>query len=817
MRRLSLLFVSTLLLGTNAGWSQSPSRQAGYLYLSPVPGASYVSQQTCFVLVRFVDISPAAVTNLATDFITVTGSSSGPHLGATHVATDGRTVIFQMPAPFVLNELVTVNLNPLLAPGASGSVQPFTYEFMVAGPMPGSFPFTVAATNPVPKPRPAAVRKSNQPLVSAQSGPTRRPKAMVMPNGVSVPSDFPRSVITANANPSPGYLFLENALDGAPPYTMMLDNNGWPVWYRKGRMFDFKTQKNGMFSWCQYDVNGLATFSEMDQNLNLIQTFVTTNGYLTDGHDFKILPDGRYFMIGYCVNSVDLSLYIPDAGLADVTETVVQGFTSAGELIFQWRAWDNYNVQDLVPSANADFPHMNGLDIDEDGNVLVSARHLSEVTKINVDSGDIIWRLSGAHSTFTFANDPLNGTSYQHNISALGNGHYMVFDNGDYHPYTVSRAVEYQLDLTNKIANMVWEFRDNPDKYAYWMGNAQRLPSGNTLIDFVMPQYPKAIEVDTNGVKHFELSLVPSCDSYRAFRFPWVGAVAAPYLVVEPQADNITLIFNKFGDTNVASYRIYGGNSPHPTTLLDESAATLKQFTALPNGPYYFRVTAVNNQGIESPFSNEEGITVNLTTPGQNMVQDGNFSQGAGPWSFQLNGGAMGDWTVVDGASQFYITDGGVTLSSIQFLQTNFSLIFGQQYVLEFDAWSDQSGYIQAQLNQAAPPYFDYSGLGPSFLTPNPTHFRYSFTMSQPSDPSANLVFNLGTLGGGIFLANVSLYTPLLGDLNLDSRVDLLDLDIFCGNWLKQQPGVPGDLDQSGAVNFTDFSIFAQSWGAPVP
>jgi len=57
---------------------------------------------------------------------------------------------------------------------------------------------------------------------------------------------------------------------------------------------------------------------------------------------------------------------------------------------------------------------------------------------------------------------------------------------------------------------------------------------------------------------------------------PWRGVAIQPYLILEPYPDNLTLIFNQFGDTNVAYYRIYGGTSPHPTTLLAESGTTLK-------------------------------------------------------------------------------------------------------------------------------------------------------------------------------------------------------------------------------------------------
>jgi hypothetical protein len=55
-------------------------RNLGYLYLSPIPGAEYVSAQTRFVLVRFKDLSPNAVSNLST-FVTVIGSQRADPCG----------------------------------------------------------------------------------------------------------------------------------------------------------------------------------------------------------------------------------------------------------------------------------------------------------------------------------------------------------------------------------------------------------------------------------------------------------------------------------------------------------------------------------------------------------------------------------------------------------------------------------------------------------------------------------------------------------------------------------------------------------------
>ncbi len=813
MRRLAafLVLIQALDLALPCARGQSPARQAGYLYLSPLPGASYVSPQTRYILVRLEQLSPSEVTNLFSGFITVTGASSGSHAGATKVATDGKTVRFQMGTDFTANEFVTVTLNPLVKSDVATNIAPYQYQFRITAPMPGSLPMTVVpARKVVEPPNPVPMAKALAPTGTNLVGWSGVPQAVLMPNGVSVPSDFPKVVITANTNPSPGFLFLENGLDNkAAPYTMMLDNTGSPVWYRRGRMYDFKIQRNGIITWCLSDDTGFPAF---DQNFNYLKTYLTTNGYSTDGHELKVLEDGSYFMIGYRTNTVNMGLYVQGGTPAIVRETVVQGFTAADELVFQWRAWDNYAIGDQP--GNTDFPHMNGVDIDEDGNVLVSARHLSEVTKINRDSGDIMWRLSGAHNNFAFINDPFNGTSFQHNISALGGGHYTVFDNGNYHSPQVSRAVEYLLDLTNLTATIVWQFRDTPDKYTYWLGNAQRLPTGNTLINFVQPQYPKAIEVDAKGVKHFELSLVPGSDAYRAFRLPWTGVVAAPYLIVEPQVDSITLLFNKFGDSNVAYYRIYGGDSPHPTTLLEESTTTLKNLSNLRNGLYYFRVTAMSTDGTESAFSNEESLSVNIVPPGQNLVVNGDFSQGLFDWGFRSSGTAIATADAANGIGTFFVTNGATSLSSVQLVQSGKTILQGETYVLEFDAWATQSRYIDVKVAQSVSPFTDYSRITLPYLTPNPTHYRYVFTMQLSSDFSANLLFNLGAFNGGVSLDNVSLISPPTGDLNQDGRVNVLDLEILARNWLKKQNGLAGDLNSDGKVDFADFSILGGNWSS---
>ncbi|MGV8018433.1 MAG: aryl-sulfate sulfotransferase [Ignavibacteria bacterium] len=89
---------------------------------------------------------------------------------------------------------------------------------------------------------------------------------------------------------------------------------------------------------------------------------------------------------------------------------------------------------------------------------------------------------------------------------------------GNYHTPSFSRAVEYKLEETSMTATKVWEYRNNPDIYAFAMGNVQRLPNGNTLIGWGSATTTLS-EVNPQGQLLYHLSLPAGQMSYRAFRF----------------------------------------------------------------------------------------------------------------------------------------------------------------------------------------------------------------------------------------------------------------------------------------------------------
>ena len=266
---------------------------------------------------------------------------------------------------------------------------------------------------------------------------------------------------------------------------------------------------------------------------------VSMQGFPTTIHDFLLLPNGNAMMMAYDDRVMDLS-YSGGSLDALVMNVMIQEVTPEGEVAWEWSGWDHFFFEDTAvpsmltrePPAIVDFVHPNGLALDLDGNILLSSRSLDEITKIDRETGEIIWRLGGLtdpNNEFTFIDDPLNGFTGQHMPVVLENGNLLLFDNGDRHDPPLSRAVEYEIDAEARTATLVWSY-DN-GQYSRAMGSVQRLTNGNTVIgwgvphaDFVEdPARTTVTEVDAAGEVVFELRLPQTLVSYRAYRLPFYG------------------------------------------------------------------------------------------------------------------------------------------------------------------------------------------------------------------------------------------------------------------------------------------------------
>ena len=439
-------------------------------------------------------------------------------------------------------------------------------------------------------------------------------------NGVAVPSDFPilNPIIFDSAAAYGGKIFISIQED-ADPYLIIYENDGTPYFYRRviRRTRDFKLQPTGQLSRMITAPDGESGGWEiLDSNYNSLGVYKAKNGYLTDDHEFVLTKAGTYILIVRDYRTIDTVEYrgnhIQEVDLA------------TGEVVFQWNSWDHLSISDAY-YGGADYVHMNSIAVDYDSNLVISCRHMSQCLKINRTTGEIIWKLGGKRNQFQFINED-TVFAKQHDIQPVPGSpnHYTIFDNGN---GTFSRGVEYKLDLQNMTAEKVWQYRATPDRRTGFMGNVQRLPNGNSLINWANAGFPKPTEVTPGGNVVYEAKFsIPSL-VYRIFKFDWKGVLPEPYLIAESSAKTVRLIFNKFGDTSVVSYNIYGDPFENPTSLVANTSKTwfdIKTNSLINNINYYFRVKAINSAGQESPFSNSEVVFVNYIDSVSNFAILGN-------------------------------------------------------------------------------------------------------------------------------------------------------------------------------------------------
>jgi len=504
----------------------------GYTYVSPVPGSRYVSPGNTIAL-RTV----AGAASISPGAIEVQGAASGPCAGSLRISDDGRTVFFVPAAPFRAGERVTVRVNPA---HAEGGLPPLTFDFTVS----------TAAHRP-------SIDLSEEDSDPASS-PTPREYSPLSSQAIGepLPSSYPPIVLHIVKPGDPGNVFMTPNPPGNGVYgnLVILDRLGQPLFYRRNptRPSDSRMQPNGLLTY--FDA-GTERYLAMDESFTVVDTFAMGNGYTTDSHDFRILDNGHVLLMSYDPQPVRMDSVVAGGDSnAVVTGLVIQELDAAKNVVFQWRSWDHFQITDAVPcvvnllASSVDYVHGNAIDLDQDGNLILSCRHMNEITKIDRSTGDVIWRfgLNAVNNQFTVFGDT-RGFSHQHDVRRLPNGNLSLFDNGNCLSPQYSRALEFSLDEVNRTATLVWEYRNNPDIFGRATGNNQRR-AGGTMINWGFGDVVTDLAPD--GSKTFEVTFGQmNMRTYRALRQAWtsynftLGASALTFGPTEVY-DRVTLPLN---------------------------------------------------------------------------------------------------------------------------------------------------------------------------------------------------------------------------------------------------------------------------------
>lgn len=328
--------------------------------------------------------------------------------------------------------------------------------------------------------------------------------------------DLPTYVKTAslavNGTFGPGYTLVSPIMfNGDSVIMLAFDRLGRVRWYRTfppgTGAVETKQQPNGHFT---IALGGSAgndevpvQFAELLPSGEITTTYGPPAGEFMDAHELLMTGDASaptLHFFGYNARVFDYSALGGRASGPGLGHQLIRE-SPPGTVQFLWDAWDHYTIADWIePTGVAppfDFDHPNSLAFDLDGNYIVSFRHLGAVVKLDAQTGATMWQLGGRLNQFAIRGDPLNGFTGQHSVRILDNGHLLMYDNGLRHNPPHTRAVEYALDVGNKTATMVWEYEPSPVIFTPFVGSAQRLANGHTLVGFGVAG--QIHEVDAGG------------------------------------------------------------------------------------------------------------------------------------------------------------------------------------------------------------------------------------------------------------------------------------------------------------------------------
>ena len=387
---------------------------------------------------------------------------------------------------------------------------------------------------------------------------------------------------------APGYVFIapKNGPGEDGPGQdgcLILDNTGQPVWFRPVDTeamdaMDFKVQTykgQTVLTWWEghHTSYGQGEYVICDHSYREIARVRAGNGYEGDHHEFQITPQNTALLDIYQKVIMDLSEQGGEKNAMVLDGIVQEVDIETGDVLFEWHSLEHVGFDESYVMPY-DYFHLNSIDVDGDGNLLVSSRTTCTIYKIDRQNGEVIWRLGGKRSDFEMGQGAR--TTFQHDARRQRDGTLTVFDNGNMNEVEQSRAVVLELDEEAMTAELVREYT-HPDKVrSATQGNVQVLPNGNVFVGW--GSAPFLSEFSHEGGLLFNGAFPTEGESYRAFRFPWKGQPKDdPALVARRgHGDEVTLYVSWNGATEVATWQVLAG--PSPDSLEEVASAPRKGF-----------------------------------------------------------------------------------------------------------------------------------------------------------------------------------------------------------------------------------------------
>ncbi|PZS06700.1 MAG: hypothetical protein DLM64_16090 [Solirubrobacterales bacterium] len=506
----------------------------------PSPGSHFVSPKG---QIAFRGLSPAQLGSIA-----VFGSTSGAHAGRVLADSDNAGGSFIPNRAFNAGELVTVSTSLNLVGGIGGR-----FQFRVATP---AGPNRYAPLPPEPRVRGDVLRFHSRPDLA--------------PAAVKV---------VKRSRTAPGDIFVAPQQGPVQDGPMILGPGGGLIWFKRIPPRDWATdfrvqqyQGKPVLTWWQgLPSSGVGVGEDVISDAAYHETAVVraANGLSADLHEFQLTPQGTALITAYYPVYADASAVRGASKHEIVLDSVVQEIdVPTGLVLFQWDSLDHVPVTDgyapppLTTRSRFDYFHVNSVDQDRDGNLVVSARNTWAAYKLDHRTGATIWQLGGKHSSFKLGRSVAFAFQHDVRIRSGADGLVTLFDDGAGPPsvHRQSRGLTLRLDLVHRTATHVAEQQHSPALLANFEGNVQQLPGGDEFVGW--GQQPYWSEFNSRRQMIFDARFVAQNSSYRAYRFPWSGTPQAPPAIAASSRGRATIVYASWnGATSVAFWRVLGGSS----------------------------------------------------------------------------------------------------------------------------------------------------------------------------------------------------------------------------------------------------------------
>lgn len=378
-----------------------------------------------------------------------------------------------------------------------------------------------------------------------------------------LPADFPDLTVEQPGSPAPGwYLTGLGGFNGIGAFTVIMDERGAPVWYQRADRFPINAQRlsDGTIMYDTSDANGygvgadeVATIISLDGTI--VNEVTTDNPTLfpLDHHELLERPNpgapSDWTLLSYpLLSGQDITISGPIEEFVNEEYAIggwIREVTGGGVLEWEWDILDHFDVAEsqypfrffnhrpAPETGEVDLFHINSLDRLDDGDYVVSARHLDAVFRIDRATDDVDWILSSVPEDgvvvpnkngaprLEIIGDPLGGPRRSHDARFdEATGVLTLFDNRT-NTGEPARAVAYQIDLDAGVdgtATLLWQIDEPFGRPSGGLGSLRVGDDGSRLITWGALQ-PVFNEFDAEGELMLSIKQNPATNAYRIVKY----------------------------------------------------------------------------------------------------------------------------------------------------------------------------------------------------------------------------------------------------------------------------------------------------------